>query len=230
MPAPVPPPMEWTSWKPQGKVAGLGLLAHDVEHRVDELGAFRVVALGPVVARARLAEDEVVRAEELAEGARADGVHGAGLEVHEDGARHVAAARRLVVVDVDALELEVRVAVVRARRVDAVLVGDDLPELGADLVAALAALDVDDLAHGCLGEVTCGGAARSKVRMTAEVRRRLLRPAAAAAARRRGLFGVALAPARMYQQGLLPRAQKRRALVEMGSGHHGRRCDRRRHG
>ena len=62
---------------------------------------------------------------------------------------HVAAARRLVVVDVDALELEVRVAVVRARGVDAVLVGDDLPELGADLVAALAALDVDDLAHGC---------------------------------------------------------------------------------
>ena len=39
---------------------------------------------------------------------------------------------------------------VRARGVDAVLVGDDLPELGADLVAALASLDVDDLAHGCL--------------------------------------------------------------------------------
>jgi hypothetical protein len=29
-----------------------------------------------------------------------------------------------------------------------VLVGDDLPELGADLVAALAALHVDDLTHG----------------------------------------------------------------------------------
>ena len=28
-----------------------------------------------------------------------------------------------------------------------VLVGDDLPELGADLVAALATLHVDDLAH-----------------------------------------------------------------------------------
>ena len=28
-----------------------------------------------------------------------------------------------------------------------VLVGDDLPELGTDLVAALASLDVDDLAH-----------------------------------------------------------------------------------
>jgi hypothetical protein len=28
-----------------------------------------------------------------------------------------------------------------------VLVGDDLPELGTDLVAALAGLDVNDLAH-----------------------------------------------------------------------------------
>ena len=73
--------------------------------------------------------------------------HGAGLEVHEDRARHVAAAGRLVVVHVDALQLEVAVAVVRAGRVHAVLVGDDLPELGADLVAALAALDVNDFAH-----------------------------------------------------------------------------------
>ena len=33
---------------------------------------------------------------------------------------------------------------VGAGGVDAVLIGDDLPELGADLVAALAGLDVDD--------------------------------------------------------------------------------------
>ena len=35
----------------------------------------------------------------------------------------------------------------QAGRVHAVLVGDDLPELGTDLVTALASLDVDDLAH-----------------------------------------------------------------------------------
>merc|ERR1719291_1452741 len=128
-------------------VAALCLLADDVKHGVDQLGALRVVALGPVVARARLAEDEVVRAEDLAERARADRVHRARLEVHEDRARHIAATGRLIVVDVDALELEVRVAVVRAGRVDAVLIGDDLPELGADLVAALASLDGDDLTH-----------------------------------------------------------------------------------
>lgn len=105
----------------------------------------RVVALGPVVPGASLAEDKVVRAkqlawkaklsgrnnnafdifvfslseqrycckhaknkktfdnsespcthaEERAEGARAHGIHRARLEVHQDGARHVAAASRL---------------------------------------------------------------------------------------------------------------------------------------
>ena len=36
-----------------------------------------------------------------------------------------------------------------ASRTNAVLVGDDLPELGTDLVAALATLDCDDLTHVC---------------------------------------------------------------------------------
>ena len=71
-------------------VARLGLLAHDVEDRVDELSALRVVALGPVVARARLAEHEVVGPEELSVGARAHTVHGAGLEVKEHSAGHCA--------------------------------------------------------------------------------------------------------------------------------------------
>jgi len=129
-------------------VAVLGLLADDVEDGVDELGALGVVSLGPVVPSAGLAEDEVVGAEDLAEGPRAHGVHGARLEVHEDGARDEAAAAGLVVVDVDALELEVRVPRVAARGVDPVLVADHLPELGTDLVPALPALDVQDLPHG----------------------------------------------------------------------------------
>ena len=74
------------------------------------------------------------------ERARADGVHGAGLEVPQDVAGHIAAARRLVVVHV-AFELEVGVAVVGAGGVNAVLIGVNLPELGADLVTALAFLD-----------------------------------------------------------------------------------------
>jgi hypothetical protein len=84
--------------------------------------ALGVVALGPVVAGAGLAEDEIVGAVDLAEGARAHGVHGAGLEVHEDDVQDEAAVAGLVVVDVDALELEVGVAGVLSGVVDVVLV------------------------------------------------------------------------------------------------------------
>ena len=44
-----------------------------------------VVSLGPVVPGSGLAEHEVVRPEDLAEGPGPDGVHGAGLQVHQDG-------------------------------------------------------------------------------------------------------------------------------------------------
>jgi hypothetical protein len=129
-------------------VTVFSLLPDDVEHGIDELRALGVVALGPVVPGAGLAEDKVVGPEDLAVWPSADTVHGARLKVHEHGAGHEPAARRLVVVDVDALELEVGGADVATGRVDAVLVADHLPELGTDLVSALAALDVEDLPHG----------------------------------------------------------------------------------
>ena len=128
-------------------IAGLGLLTDDIEDGLSEFLTFGVVTLGPVVASAALAEDEVVWAEELTVLAGTDGVHGTWLKVDEDSTWDVLAAGGLVVVDVDALELEIAVAVVAAGWVNAVLVGDDLPELSADLVAALASLDVNDFAN-----------------------------------------------------------------------------------
>ena len=128
-------------------VAALSLLTDDVEDGVDELSTFGVVTLGPVVTGTGLTEDEVVGSEELTEGTSTDGVHGAGLEVHKDGAGNVTATGGFVVVDVDSLELEVGVTVVGAGGVNTVFVGDDFPELSTDLVTALAGLDVDDFSH-----------------------------------------------------------------------------------
>jgi len=128
-------------------IATLSLLTDDVEDGVDELGTFGVVTLGPVVTGTGLTEDEVVGAEELTEGSGADGVHGAGLEVHKDGAGNVTATGGFVEVDVDSLELEVGVSVVGAGGVNTVFVGNDFPELGTDLVTALASLDMDDFSH-----------------------------------------------------------------------------------
>jgi hypothetical protein len=134
-------------------IAGFGFLADYVKNGVDKFSTFSVVALGPVITSTSLTENKVVRAEELAEGPGANRVHGAGLEVHEDGAGDVTAAGRFVVVNIDALELEIRVTMVSAGRVYAVFVGDHLPELGTDLVAALAALNVYEFAHVVLGVV-----------------------------------------------------------------------------
>ena len=87
------------------------------------------MAFCPVVPGARLAKDKVVRSEDLAEGAAPNAIHGAGLQVNEDGPGDVLAATGLIVVDVDALELQISGALVGAGGVDAVLVRDDLPEL-----------------------------------------------------------------------------------------------------
>merc|ERR1719272_2726186 len=128
-------------------IAALSFLADDIEDGVDELSTFGVMSLGPVVTGTSLTEHEVVGAEELSEGSSTDGVHGTGLEIHEDGAGDVTATGSLVEVDVDPLELEVGVSVVGTGRVNSVLVGDDFPELGTDLVTALTCLNVDDLTH-----------------------------------------------------------------------------------
>ena len=111
-------------------IRALSLLADNIEYRVDELSALRVVTLRPVVTSSALTEDEVVGTEEVAEGARADGVHGTGLQINEDCTGHVLVRADFVVVHVDPLELKVVVALVQSIRLNAVLIRDDLPELG----------------------------------------------------------------------------------------------------
>ena len=133
-------------------IAILGLLPHNIQDGVDELGALRVVTLGPVVAGAGLPEDEVIGAENLPERPGSDRVHCAGLQIHENGAWNVPSTAGLVVVDIDAFQLEFGVAAVLSGVVDAVLIADHLPELGSDLVAALAALNVEDFSHFLAGE------------------------------------------------------------------------------
>ena len=84
-----------------------------------------------------MAENEVIRSEQVAEGTRTYGIHGSRLKVDQDRARNILVRANFVVVDVDTLELEVVVALVQAVAINAMLVRDDLPELGTDLVTTL---------------------------------------------------------------------------------------------
>jgi hypothetical protein len=128
-------------------IATFGFLSDDIEDGVDKLGTFGVMTLGPVVTGTGLSEDEVVWSEELTEWSSSDGVHGSWFEIHEDGSWDVSSTSGLVIVDVDSLELEIRVTVVGTGWVNTVLVGDDFPEFGTDLVTALTTLDMNDFSH-----------------------------------------------------------------------------------
>ena len=76
-------------------VAAFSLATDNIENLVNKLSTLGVVTLGPVVAGTRLAENEVVGAEELAERTGADGIHGAGLQIDEDGTGNVLVAGSL---------------------------------------------------------------------------------------------------------------------------------------
>jgi len=128
-------------------IATFSFLSDNVEDGVNEFSTFGVMALGPVVTGTSLTENEVVGSEELTEGSGTDGVHGSGLEVHEDGSGDETATSGFVIVDIDPLKLEVGVTVIGTGWVDTVLIGDDFPELGTDLVTALTSLDVDEFSH-----------------------------------------------------------------------------------
>jgi len=88
-------------------IATFSFLSNDVEDGVDQLSTFGVMTLGPVVTGSTLSEDEVVWSEELTEWSSSDGVHCAGLQVHEDGSGDITTSSGLVVINVDSLELEI---------------------------------------------------------------------------------------------------------------------------
>ena len=103
-------------------ITALSLLADNIQNRVYQLGAFCVMSLGPVVSSSTLSENKVVWSEDLAEWSRADGVHGTWLQIDEDGTWHIFASGSFIVVDVDPLELKIRVSVVGTGGVDSMLV------------------------------------------------------------------------------------------------------------
>merc|ERR1719499_717255 len=124
------------------------------------------MALSPVVTGAARAEHEVVGLEQRPHGARLDDVDGARLEVHEARPRHEALAGRAHV-DADLVEVRLGLtASVLAAAVEVVLGNHRLPEAVADLVAALADLDVEDFAHHGGGTEKSGAGRRKKNKTT----------------------------------------------------------------
>merc|ERR1740117_148384 len=65
-------------------IAPFSLLTHNIQDGVNQLSAFGIMSLCPVVSGTSLAEHKVVRAEQLTKRACTDAVHCARLKIHED--------------------------------------------------------------------------------------------------------------------------------------------------
>jgi len=87
------------------------------------------MSFSPVVSGSRLSKNKVVRPEDLTVWPRPNWVHCTGFKIDKDGPGDILSSWGFVVVDVDALQLEVGVSVISTSGVDAVLVRDDFPEL-----------------------------------------------------------------------------------------------------
>ncbi|KAF5785652.1 hypothetical protein HanXRQr2_Chr10g0431051 [Helianthus annuus] len=130
-------------------IAVFGLLPDNIKNRVNQLSPFGVVALSPVVSSTGLAENKVIGTKDLTVRTRSEAVHGTRLKIHEHGPWNVSPATSFVVINIDPLQLQIGIALVAAGGIDAVFGTDNLPELGTDLVATLASLNVKNLTHIC---------------------------------------------------------------------------------
>ena len=67
---------------------------------------------------------------------------------------HIPPTGCLIVVHVDALQQQVGIAMVSTSWIDAMLIGDHFPKFGANLIAALASLDMHKLSHSFCHRLT----------------------------------------------------------------------------
>uniref|UniRef100_A0A2P2J4Q6 Uncharacterized protein n=1 Tax=Rhizophora mucronata TaxID=61149 RepID=A0A2P2J4Q6_RHIMU len=125
----------------------LSFFANNIKHGINQLCALSVMPFSPVVSRTGLSENKIVRPKNLAIGACPDSIHSARLKVHEDSPWYIPATVCLIVINVDSLKLDIGITLVTSGGLDVVLCADNLPELGPNLVATLASLDMKNFTH-----------------------------------------------------------------------------------
>ena len=87
------------------------------------------MSFSPVISGSALAKNEIVGSENLSIGTGSDRVHGTGFKIDQNCTGNIFAARSLVIVNIDPLQLKIAVAMVSSGGVDSVLIGDNFPEL-----------------------------------------------------------------------------------------------------
>lgn len=111
-------------------IATFRLLSHNIHHRINELSAFGVVALCPIVAGTRLSKDIIIGSKESPVRRHLQTLNRSRLKIDQNRTWNIfITSRRLIVINVYALQLKIGIALVIACRIDAVLFGNYFPKL-----------------------------------------------------------------------------------------------------
>jgi hypothetical protein len=110
-------------------IAVLSLPSRDVQHAIDQLSAFRVMAARPVVASSTSAHHEAVGIEQSTDGAATDLIQRGALKIDKHRAWNENFSRAALVVNVESLVGKDAVAIEMTATIDVVLVGNYFPKL-----------------------------------------------------------------------------------------------------
>ncbi|KVI03648.1 hypothetical protein Ccrd_018050 [Cynara cardunculus var. scolymus] len=105
------------------------------------------MSLGPIITSTRLTKHKVIRPEDLPISSRSKTVHRPWLQIHEHRSWNKPTAASLIVINIDPLELKLRISGILPGDINPMLSTHNLPELSSDLVSALTTLNVEDLSH-----------------------------------------------------------------------------------
>jgi hypothetical protein len=103
-------------------IAGLSLASNDIENGVDQFSTLGVVAFCPVVPSSSLSEDKVVGSEELSIRTGTDAIHGAGLEIEQNGSGNISSTGCFIEINIYPFQLLIAVSTICPSGIDSVFV------------------------------------------------------------------------------------------------------------
>lgn len=115
--------IKWTYLK---TIASFGFLSNYIQYRINQFGTFGIMAFGPIVAGSRLAKYKIIRSIQLTVKTRSHRVHCAGLQIDQYRTWYIFATTRLIVIHVDAFQLQFGIAIIGAGCIDGMFIWDYL--------------------------------------------------------------------------------------------------------
>eukprot|EP01018_Ginkgo_biloba_P018392 Gb_32831 [translate_table: standard] len=88
-------------------VTALSLFPNNIQNPINELCAFSVMSLGPVIPSTSLSKHKVIRPEYLPIRTGTHTIHRTRLQIHKHSTRHISTPTGFIIIHIDPLQLQI---------------------------------------------------------------------------------------------------------------------------